>query len=81
MVKAGSVPEVCSKAKRAQMDTDCHCTLKRGCRRPQKPRPRALRTELVIQVFGDKNQVGIERCTASSAASWSPTPMRTTGAR
>jgi transposase, IS5 family len=61
-VKAGSVPEAWSEAKRAQMDTDGRWTLKRGRRRPaQGTSSRRPRTELVIPVFGYKNHLGIDR--------------------
>jgi transposase, IS5 family len=61
-VKAGTVPEAWSKAKRAQMDTDARWTLKRGRRHPAEgPSSRRPRSELVIPVFGYKNHLGIDR--------------------
>jgi IS5 family transposase len=60
-VKAGSVPEGWSKAKRAQMDTDGRWTLKRGRRRPPERRGPDEQSELVIPVFGYKNHLGIDR--------------------
>jgi transposase, IS5 family len=61
-VKAGSVPETWSKAKRAQMDTDARWTLKRGRRGPTQGGPsRRTQTELVIPAFGDQNHLGIDR--------------------
>jgi IS5 family transposase len=61
-VKAGSVPEAWSQAKRSQMDTDGRWTLKRG-RKREAADGRGLhgRTEIVIPVFGYKNHIGIDR--------------------
>jgi transposase, IS5 family len=63
-VKAGSVPETWSKAKRAQMDTDGRWTLKRGRQRSAaegSPPHSRTRTELLIPLFGYKNHLGIDR--------------------
>jgi IS5 family transposase len=61
-VKAGSVPESWSQARRAQIDTEGRWTLKRGRRRPAAGRSsRRTQSELVIPAFGYKNHLGIDR--------------------
>lgn len=62
-VKAGSVPETWSKAKRAQMDCNGRWTIKRGRQRSAgegEPTARAA-AEIAVPVFGYKNHLGIDR--------------------
>jgi IS5 family transposase len=62
-IKGGRVPEVWSKAKRAQVDRDGRWTIKRGRRRPPsagEPKARVA-AEIAVPVFGYKNHVGIDR--------------------
>ena len=53
-LKGDAVPEGWAKARRAQMDTDGRCTLKRGRKRSaeRSASHERSRTELVIPVFG-----------------------------
>jgi IS5 family transposase len=62
-VKAGSVPETWSKAKRAQMDCNGRWTIKRGRQRSAGEGEATARAaaEIAVPVFGYKNHLGIDR--------------------
>jgi IS5 family transposase len=61
-IKGGGVPTEWKLARRAQIDRDGRCTIKRGRKREAAPGDGQKRqVEIAVPVFGYKNHIGIDR--------------------